>query len=91
MGGYGGYWCNIIMSAIYIPFLIRTNDLRYFSFTNAVLKWLGTFLVTVFCFNHKQWRGEWFLYSLGIATATLDIIYIFIIYQMKKKANVQFG
>ncbi|HNB82017.1 MAG TPA: hypothetical protein PLP14_07960 [Chitinophagaceae bacterium] len=91
MGGYGGYWCNLIMSAIYIPFLIRTNDLRYFSFSNAILKGLGTFLVTLFCINHKQWRGEWFLYSLGIATALLDLIYIVTIFKLKKKAHVRLG
>ncbi|HOZ50609.1 MAG TPA: hypothetical protein PLU17_02020 [Chitinophagaceae bacterium] len=91
MGGYGGYWCNLIMSAIYIPFLLRTNDLRHFSFWNAVLKGLGTFLVTLFCINHLQWKGEYFLYSLGIATALLDIIYIYLIYTLKKKANVALG
>ncbi|MCW3120914.1 MAG: hypothetical protein JWQ38_406 [Flavipsychrobacter sp.] len=91
MGGYGGYWCNLIMSAIYIPLLIRTTNLDYFSFTNAILKWLGTFLVTLFCINHKQWRGEWFLYSLGIATALLDIVYIVLVYKMKKKANAKLG
>jgi len=91
MGGYGGYWCNIIMSALYIPLLVRTKELNYFSFANAILKWLGTFLVTIFCFNHAQWHGKWFLYSLGIATALLDIVYITLIYLLKKKANVKLG
>lgn len=91
MGGYGGYWCNLVMSAIYISLMLRTDDLNNFSFANAILKWLGTFLVTLFCFNHVQWRGQWFLYSLGTATAILDIIYIYLLYTRKKKANVQLG
>lgn len=91
MGGYGGYWCNLLMSSIYITFLIRINNLQYFSFWNAILKGLGTFLVTLFCINHAQWKGEYFLYSLGIATALLDVIYIYLVYTMKKKANVALG
>lgn len=93
MGGYGGYWCNLIMSSVYITLLLRTKNLEYFSVSGAWLKGLGTFLVTLFCINHAQWKGEWFLYSLGIATALLDAVYICTLYWLKKKqtANVSMG
>jgi hypothetical protein len=91
MGGYGGYWCNLLMSAVYITLLMRTKDVQYFSFGNSLLKGIGTLLVTFFCFNHAQWKGEWFLYSLGIVTAMLDFIYIVLVYKKKKKVNVSLG
>lgn len=91
MGGYGGYWCNLIMSSVYITLLLRTKNLEYFSVSGAWLKGLGTFLVTLFCINHAQWKGEWFLYSLGIATAILDAVYIGTLYWLKKKQTVNVG
>ncbi|MCB0639975.1 MAG: hypothetical protein KDC54_25310 [Lewinella sp.] len=86
MGGYGGYWCNLPMSMLYISLLWRYRDkLEYFSLPAAWLKGWGTGLVTVFCFFHFD---DPFLFSLGTATALLDAYYIYQFYVLRKKARL---
>ena len=81
MGAYSGYVLSVLMSALFISLLIRKNDITLFSEVNAWLKFLGTLLVTVFCFMHFT---DWFLLSMGVVTAVLDVFYLTFYYRIKQ-------
>ena len=83
MGAYSGYVLSVLMSALFISLLIRKKDVSLFSEANAWLKFLGTFLVTVFCFMHFT---DWFLLSMGVVTAVLDVFYLTFYYRLKSGA-----
>jgi len=84
MGAYSGYVLSVLMSALFISIILRLKDTSLFSEWNAWLKFLGTLLVTVFCFLHFS---DWFLLSMGVVTALLDVFYLNFYYTLKKNPN----
>jgi hypothetical protein len=78
-GVYSGYILNVMMSAMYIPFLLRMKNSQPFSIRAAWFKGVGTLFITVFCFLKYS---DGFLLSMCIVTTLLDAWYIYII--MKK-------
>ncbi len=80
-GAYSGYILNVMMSALYIPALLRVRDLGLFSLPSAWSKGVGTLLISVFCFLHFN---DWFLLSMCLVNTVLDAAYIVLFYRLKK-------
>jgi len=80
MGAYSGYILNVMMSAMYIPHLLRLGKMQIFSKSAAWFKGVGTLLITVFCFLKFQ---DGFLLSLCVVTTLLDAAYIYLIMQKR--------
>jgi hypothetical protein len=79
-GVYSGYIINVMMSALYIPMLLRLGDSQQFSKWAGWLKGVGTLLITVFCLLKYN---DGFLLSMCGVTALLDAVYIYLV--MRKK------
>ncbi|MDB5121266.1 MAG: hypothetical protein JWN56_2484 [Sphingobacteriales bacterium] len=81
MGAYSGYILNVMISALYIPLVIRLNDWKMFSYPAAWYKAIGNLLINIFCFLHFN---DWFLLSLCILTSILDAYYLFLFYVYRR-------
>ncbi len=79
-GAYSGYILNVMMSAMYIPLLLRLGNSQPFNKWAAWFKGVGTLLITLFCFSRYS---DGFLLSMCAVTTVLDGIYISLI--MRKK------
>ena len=84
MGANSGYVLNVMMSALYIPLLLRQHSTYYFSKLAGWSKGVGTFLITIFCFLHFK---DGFLLSMCVVTTILDLIYIIMIPRLQLKKN----
>jgi hypothetical protein len=84
MGAYSGYILNVLMSALYIPLLLRIRNLEWMSEANAWFKGVGTALITVFCFMHFK---EGFLLSMCVVTTALDATYLYLLYSIKSQGR----
>ena len=82
MGAYSGYVLNVMMSAMYIPLLLKEVNAFPFSKYAAWFKGVGTLFIGVFCFLKFEDR---FLLSLCLITSILDFVYIYLI---SKKQHV---
>jgi hypothetical protein len=80
-GVYSGYIINVMMSALYIPMLLRLGDSQQFSKWAGWLKGVGTLLISVFCVLKYN---DGFLLSMCAVTALLDAVYIYLV--MRNKA-----
>ncbi len=76
MGAYSGYILNVMMSALYIPLLLRMRSVGKFSRLAAWCKGVGTLLISIFCVLKFQ---DPFLISMCVVTTFLDAIYIYYI------------
>ncbi len=81
-GVYSGYIINVMMSALYIPMLLRLGDSQQFSKWAGWLKGVGTLLISVFCFLRYT---DGFLLSMCVVTALLDAGYIYLVMRNKTK------
>jgi hypothetical protein len=79
-GVYSGYILNVMMSAMYIPMLLRMGESQTFSKWAAWFKGVGTLFITGFCFLKYD---DGFLLSMCVVTTVLDAGYIFLIMQNK--------
>jgi len=84
-GVFSGYILNVMMSALYIPLMLRMGATWQFSRWSAWLKGVGTLLITVFCFLKYD---DGFLLSMCVVTTFLDAAYIYLI-MTKKPVNVR--
>lgn len=73
MGANSGYVLNVVMSALYIPLLVRLTTSAPFSYAAAWLKGVGTLLISAFCFLHFT---DGFLLVMCVVTAALDAAYV---------------
>lgn len=80
-GVYSGYIINVMMSALYIPMLLRLGSSQQFSRWAGWLKGVGTLLISVFCLLKYN---DNFLLSMCAVTALLDAVYIYLV--MRNKA-----
>ncbi|MDB5012944.1 MAG: hypothetical protein JWQ25_1146 [Daejeonella sp.] len=81
MGAYSGYILNVMISALYIPLVIRLNDWKMFSYPAAWYKAIGNLLINIFCFLHFS---DWFLLSLCILTSVLDAYYLYLLHVYRR-------
>jgi hypothetical protein len=82
-GVYSGYIINVMMSAMYIPMLLRLGGSQQFSKWAGWLKGVGTLLITIFCLLKYN---DGFLLSMCGVTALLDAVYIYLV--MRNKSAV---
>ena len=73
MGALSGYVLNVMMSALYIPVLMKNYRTGTFSYAAAWFKGVGTLLISVFCFLHFS---DGLLLTLCAVTAALDAAYL---------------
>jgi hypothetical protein len=81
---YSAFLINVLMSASFIDLLLKHEDLKGQSFGIAFFKMLGTLAATIVLFQ----RYSQLLQLLGILCFVLDLIYIFMIVDLYKKANL---
>lgn len=74
LGSVSAYLDNILMSGLYIWFVMTRSNPRDLSFTVAWSKGLGTGMVTVFIF--MEYPGNTFVKSLAVMVGVFDLIYI---------------
>jgi len=82
-GVFSGYILNVMMSAMYIPLMLRMGASQQFGKWSAWFKGVGTLLITVFCFLKYD---DGFLLSMCVVTTFLDAAYIYLI-MTKKLVN----
>jgi hypothetical protein len=82
-GVFSGYILNVMMSAMYIPLMLRMGATQQFGKWSAWFKGVGTLLITVFCFLKYN---DGFLLSMCVVTTFLDAAYIYLI-MTKKPVN----
>ncbi|MFC0875353.1 hypothetical protein ACE01N_02100 [Saccharicrinis sp. FJH2] len=75
-GAYSGYILNVMMSAMYVPLLLRLSRTQPFNVWAAWLKGVGTLLISAFCFLRYT---DGFLLSMCAVTTILDATYIYLI------------
>lgn len=83
LGAVSAMQLNLIISSLYITLILRLDDLRGFSYAGALLKRLGTGLVTVFTFVH--FPDNHFIHIVGVCIFILDGIYIHIFRRKMKE------
>jgi hypothetical protein len=73
-GATSGYILNVLMSGLYIVHFLGRGSKEPFAYLAAWSKFLGTGLISVFCFLY--WPDKWFLLTLCVVAAVLDVAYI---------------
>lgn len=81
---YSAFLINVFMSASFIDLFLKQQDLKGQSFGIAFFKMTGTLAATIVLFQ----RYSSFLQLLGVLCFVLDVIYIFLIVDRYKKANL---
>jgi hypothetical protein len=74
LGSMSAYLDNILMSGLYIWFVMTRADPRDLSFTVAWSKGLGTGMVSVFVF--MEYPNNAFIKTLAVMVAILDFVYL---------------
>jgi hypothetical protein len=74
LGSMSAYLDNILMSGLYIWFVMTRSDPRDLSFTVAWSKGLGTGMVSVFVF--MEYPDNAFIKTLAVMVGMLDFVYL---------------
>jgi hypothetical protein len=80
-GLVSGYGVTLMMSLLWIPFLLRQESARYFSYLVAWAKMVGTAIASVFCF--LALADNVFLLYLCVLTFLSDLLYVVILHRRK--------
>lgn len=81
MAPFDGYMINLIMSLCFI-YMVFIPGYRGNSLLTAWTKFLGTGLISIMF--QTRYPENYFLTTLYISTAVFDILYIYLLYQLKK-------
>lgn len=84
-GAYSGYILNVMMSALYIPLVLR-HDVDDFSVTVGWSKMLGTALLSVF--NYQIHGDRPFLMALCGITFVLDCFYLVVLHKRRAETRM---
>lgn len=79
---YSAFLQNLIMSFLFIDMLLRRNDIAGFSMTVAICKWIGTLAPTILFGMENS-----FILVVGLFCCLIDMIYIALLFYMKRKAS----
>ncbi len=82
-GATSGFLLNVMMSALYIMYFLARGDVEPFSVLAAWSKFIGSGLISVFCFLNAP--ENTFLLSLCVMTAILDVAYIVLMNRAPKR------
>lgn len=91
IGANSAFLLNLTLSILYIFLIIRQTDVSRFSMWIAWGKMIGTGTNTVFMNIYLPYADNHFLHFLSIMTTTLDCVYIFLLWRMKKQARQAAG
>ena len=80
---YAAFLQNLLMSFLFIDQLMKRNDIAELSMVVAVAKWIGTLAPTIFFGKDNN-----FILAIGILCSVVDVVYIALLYQVKKKKAV---
>jgi hypothetical protein len=80
-GLVSGYGVTLMMSLLWIPFLIRQKSAQYFTFLVGWAKMLGTGIASIFCF--LALRENVFLLYLCVLTFLADALYLVVLHSRK--------
>ncbi len=91
IGANSAFLLNFTLSVLYVFVLFQQRDLGnlvHVSLWIAWLKMIGTGTNTVFMNIHAAYADNHFLHFLSIATTTVDCVYIYLLWRMKRQADV---
>lgn len=77
------YICQLPISFLYIPLMLRQKDLRAFSLWTAWTRTLGTGVIGVFAF--MRYPDHSFLLTMAVIAAAVDFVYIYLLAQRKRE------
>jgi hypothetical protein len=77
---YSAFLQNLLMSFLFISFLLNRDDIKDISMTVAISKWIGTLAQTIVFGKDSQ-----FIFIIGILCAIVDLSYVFLLYRFKSK------
>ena len=80
---YAAFLQNLIMSFLFIDMLLKRNNVAEFSMLVAVCKWIGTLASTVLFGMENN-----FILAMGLFCCLIDMIYIALLFQFKRKARL---
>ena len=89
IGANSAFLLNFTLSVLYVFVLFQQRDLGnlvHVSLWIAGLKMIGTGTNTVFMNIHAAYADNYFLHFLSIATTTVDCVYIYLLWRMKRQA-----
>lgn len=88
IGATSAFICNLVISSLYIALILGRSDLSKLSWTIAWLKMIGTGTNTIFMNIHPEYADNYFLHYISILTTTLDCIYIYLFWRMRKAGEL---
>lgn len=90
IGANSAFLLNFALSVLYIFVLFQQRELGNLdrvSWLIAWLKMLGTGTNTVFMNIHPAYAENHFLHLMSIATTTVDCVYIYLVWRLKRQAR----
>lgn len=79
------YICQLPISFLYIPLMVRQKSLVGYSMWTAWTRTLGTGLIGVFAF--MRYPDHPFLLSMAVISTVVDFIYIYLFTQRRRQLN----
>ena len=92
IGANSAFLLNFALSMLYVFVLFQQRELGNLGRVSWLIAWLkmfGTGTNTVFMNIHPAYAGNHFLHLLSIATTTVDCVYIYLVWRMKRDARAQ--
>jgi surface polysaccharide O-acyltransferase-like enzyme len=90
IGANSAFLLNFYLSVLYVFVLFQQRELGNLGRVSWVVAWLkmiGTGTNTVFMNIHAEYADNHFLHFLTIATTTVDCVYIYLVWKLKRQAR----
>lgn len=90
IGANSAFLLNFTLSMLYVFVLFQQRELGNLARVSLWIAWLkmiGTGTNTVFMNIHAAYADNHFLHFLSIATTTVDCLYIYLLWRMKRQAS----
>jgi hypothetical protein len=90
IGANSAFLLNFVLSVLYVFVLFQQRELGNLGRVSWLIAWLkmiGTGTNTVFMNIHAEYANNDFLHLLSIATTTVDCVYIYLVWKLKRQAR----
>ena len=89
IGANSAFLLNFALSMLYVFLLFQQRALGQLGQVSLLIAWLkmiGTGTNTVFMNIHEEYAANTFLHFLSIMTTTVDCLYIYLVWRLKREA-----
>jgi hypothetical protein len=87
VGGRSAYLIQLTISFLYIPLMLRQEDLSHFSYAANWLRALGSAMVVVFFYLH--YPEDTFLLTIGTVAAIVDGTFLYLFAQRRRELEAR--